>query len=82
MGVVVKTAVELKIPAGQSKNDDDTTRYVLWMDGDDHGRDISHYFIEFRTQYDQHWRVHPDGDSKKTFVHEILIFLMRKIVRF
>ncbi|RUS71470.1 hypothetical protein EGW08_020769 [Elysia chlorotica] len=63
MGVVVKTGAELKINAGQTTKEEGTTRYVLWLDGKNHGSDISHYFVQFRTQYDQTWRVHPDGSN-------------------
>ena len=68
VGVMVKTAAMVKNPAAGAGAVDDpeeaTTRYLLWMDGQRHGSDISHYFIQFRTTHDQRWRVHPDGDSK------------------
>ncbi|GFR75098.1 contactin [Elysia marginata] len=66
---MVKTAAEIKNPASQPQDvnvlsrDEDTTRWVVWADGKDHGSHISHYFVEFRTDYDKCWRVHPDGDN-------------------
>ncbi|CAG5135524.1 unnamed protein product, partial [Candidula unifasciata] len=38
-----------------------TTRWVIWTDGEDRGSKITHYFVAFRTTLDPTWRVHPDG---------------------
>ncbi|XP_012936570.1 contactin [Aplysia californica] len=49
-----------------------TTRWVVWTDGDDHGGTITHYFVEFRTNFDLAWRTHPDGFNIPSYltVHE------------
>lgn len=69
VGVLVKTTAQMKtLPAqpqgvNHAGRDEDTTRWIVWMDGKDHGSAISHYFIEFHTDFDKRWRVHPDGDN-------------------
>ncbi|CAL1529097.1 unnamed protein product [Lymnaea stagnalis] len=45
----------------------DTTRYIVWTDGEDHGSIITDYFVEFRTSYDSKWRIHPDGNNIPKF---------------
>uniref|UniRef100_A0A0B7AM68 Contactin n=1 Tax=Arion vulgaris TaxID=1028688 RepID=A0A0B7AM68_9EUPU len=40
-----------------------TTRWIIWTDGLDRGSLITHYFVEFRTNLDTNWRVHPDGNN-------------------
>lgn len=43
-----------------------TTRWITWMDGSTHGDNIQAYFIQFRTNFDQDWRVHPDANSRSS----------------
>ncbi|GFO45288.1 contactin [Plakobranchus ocellatus] len=68
-GVLVKTAAMIKAASPEPDNindpgpNHDSTRWVVWVDGQTHGSDITHYFVEFRTEYDQRWRVHPDADN-------------------
>ncbi|KAH9504839.1 hypothetical protein Btru_062073 [Bulinus truncatus] len=38
-----------------------TTRYIAWTDGDARGSSITHYIVEFSTNFDRRWRTHPDG---------------------
>lgn len=46
-----------------------TSRWIIWTDGQDRGSIITHYFIEFSTNFDPKWRVHPDGNSELKVLH-------------
>ncbi|XP_025106853.1 contactin-like isoform X2 [Pomacea canaliculata] len=35
---------------------------LYWSDGDSHGSSILAYTVEFRTNFDQRWRTHPQAD--------------------
>ncbi|XP_070192772.1 contactin-like isoform X2 [Littorina saxatilis] len=39
---------------------------LYWSDGLDHGSTILAYTVEFRTNFDRSWRVHPDADQIQT----------------
>ncbi|BFY97822.1 hypothetical protein BsWGS_00861 [Bradybaena similaris] len=57
--------VQLRSPVAHDVNSisDNTTRWVIWKDGEDHGNTITHYFVAFRTTLDPAWRIHPDGNN-------------------
>ncbi|XP_055884200.1 contactin-like [Biomphalaria glabrata] len=40
-----------------------TSRYIIWTDGDSRGSIITDYYVEFRTNFDMRWRTHPDGNK-------------------
>ena len=78
-GVHVRTkAINTPDPADgtvDDKDNHDTTRWIVWSDGDDHGGAITNYYVEFRTTFDEKWRFHPDAINIPVYetIHESLI---------
>lgn len=46
---------------------------LYWSDGDSHGSSILAYTVEFRTNFDQRWRTHPQADSECFFRHHVCV---------
>jgi hypothetical protein len=60
-------------------------RYVrlYWSDGLTHGSPIIGYSVEFRTNYDQTWRVHPQANRKfwlvETFIYSFIHYVHHRL---
>ena len=49
---------------------------IYWTDGLTHDSPIIAYTVEFRTNFDQRWRVHPDADRELAKVMTVMVMLM------